>query len=532
MNTQHLPFARCFPNFGFSGFKPLIRRGSLSWRILTIMCCFAGLASAAQFGDFTYTDNGTTITITGYPAAAVGAVVIPDTIVGKPVTGIGTGAFQYCTSVTSVSIPSGVTGIANNTFFNCISLASVTIPGTVSTIGVYAFYNCISLTSMPLPSGVASIGTNAFYLCKGLTTVTIPSTVTSLGAGAFYGCSSLASVAIPSSVNMIPGGFFYSCSGLTSVTIPSTVTSIGPDAFRYCSGLTSVTLPGGLLTIGNRAFANCRGLTSMQIPASVTTIGTTVFDSCSALPSIGVDAANAYFSSVNGVLANKAGTQLIACPAGVTGGYSIPSGVTSIAVAAFANCAKITAVTFPASVTGIGSQAFSNCKLLTQANFNGDAPTIASNAFELTATNFTIFFSNTSNGFTTPTWLDYPAYSMGEGGNPVAFWLLSKGLPANADLKSDSNGDGVSLLMAYALNLDPNQNLSGGVPQPGFAADQMSLSFYSGAPGVTYVVEASPDLVNWSAEGVALSLPDANQFRTATVNLAGAATFMRLSVSH
>ena len=45
-------------------------------------------ATAQQFGDFTYTSDGSAITITGYTGPG-GAVTIPATIIGLPVTRIG-----------------------------------------------------------------------------------------------------------------------------------------------------------------------------------------------------------------------------------------------------------------------------------------------------------------------------------------------------------------------------------------------------------------------------------------------------------
>jgi hypothetical protein len=90
----------------------------------------------------------------------------------------------------------------------------------------------------------------------------------------------------------------------------------------------------------------------------------------------------------------------------------------------------------------------------------------------------------------------------------------------------------VNLLMAYALNLDPNQNLSDRMPRPVFTAGEMSLSFYAGTAGVSYAVEASEDVVEWSTEGVTISEPDANQIRTATVDRASPARFMRLVARH
>ena len=52
------------------------------------------------------------------------------------------------------------------------------------------------------------------------------------------------------------------------------------------------------------------------------------------------------------------------------------------------------------------------------------------------------------------------------------------------------------------------------------ADHQMSLHFYAGAAGVTYVVQSSTDLQNWSSEHVSLPAPDANLSRMATVEIA------------
>jgi hypothetical protein len=59
------------------------------------------------------------------------------------VTSIGDYAFQYCTVLTSVTIPNSVTSIGDHAFSECYDLTSVTIPNSVTSIGKYAFWNCI-----------------------------------------------------------------------------------------------------------------------------------------------------------------------------------------------------------------------------------------------------------------------------------------------------------------------------------------------------------------------------------------------------
>ena len=121
-------------------------------------------ACAATFGDFTYTDDGTAVTITGYTGTG-GAVEIPGTILGHLVTAIGDAAFQNCTSLTS--------------------LTSVTFWGGM--IGAHAFDGCTGLTSIPILSGM--IGTYAFRNCTSLASVTFGGAM--IGDYAFQGCTNL-----------------------------------------------------------------------------------------------------------------------------------------------------------------------------------------------------------------------------------------------------------------------------------------------------------------------------------------------------
>jgi hypothetical protein len=242
---------------------------------------------------------------------------------------------------------------------------------------------------------------------------------------------------------------------------------------------------------------------------------------------------NPSYSSVDGVLFNKNQTTLIECPGGKSGSYTIPSGVTSIGAAALDHCTSLTSVTIPSSVTSIVDWAFEYCSSLKSVAFMGNAPLMGSSVFASTASGFTVYYFNGASGFTTPTWNDghdtYPAVNMGAY-SPAPPWLLRNGFAYNANLQSDPNNDGVSLLMAYALNLDPNRNLAGSMPQVVRAANQMSLIFYAGSAGVTYSVEASTDLKTWSTSGVTVSAPDANGFSTATVPTTGPRRFMRLKV--
>ena len=140
---------------------------------------------------------------------------------------------------------------------------------SVTGIGNYAFQYCSSLTSVTIPDSVTEIGQYAFQGCSSLTSVTIPDSVTEIGEEAFYGCSSLTSVTIPDSVTKIGGSAFSGCSFLTSVTIPDSVTEIGDWAFKDCSSLVSIKLSDSLKSISYGLFEDCKSLESLSIPGSV-----------------------------------------------------------------------------------------------------------------------------------------------------------------------------------------------------------------------------------------------------------------------
>ena len=213
------------------------------------------ISGMGNMADYPY--NGNDAPWHPYSSQIVSASIEPG------ITGIGSCAFDGCSSLTSVSIPDSVTTIGDGAFVGCSSLANVTIPNSVTSIGKTVFAECNNLASVSIPNGVTSISDGAFNRCGSLTSVTIPNSVTSIGISAFYQCSSLTSVTIPNSVTTIGNYAFDSCSSLTSVTILNRVTSIGEWAFNGCSSLASVTIPNSVTSIGELAFLGCSKLTDV-----------------------------------------------------------------------------------------------------------------------------------------------------------------------------------------------------------------------------------------------------------------------------
>jgi len=220
-------------------------------------------ASAGQYGDFTYTSDGSAITITGYTGSS-GAVAIPPAISGLPVVSIKDDAFVGSLSLTTVNIPATMTNIelsAFGAFPNLVAINMESPNAFYSTLdGVLFNPNQTSLLLCPS-------GKSGAY--------TTPSSITNIEPGAFYYCWALTNVTILGSPTSIPDYAFEGCSFLQSVTMPNTVVSIGDWAFRSCY-LPSVTLPEGLTNIGGSAFDGC-ALTSVIIPKSVIKLGGGVF---------------------------------------------------------------------------------------------------------------------------------------------------------------------------------------------------------------------------------------------------------------
>ena len=231
-------------------------------------------------------------------------------------------------------------------------------------LGYFAFEGCSSLTSLTIPSSVTSIGSSAFEGCSSLTSLTIPSSVTSIGSSAFEGCSGLTSFTIPSSVTEISSGAFEGCSGLTSFTIPSSVTSIGSGAFKGCSGLTSLTIPSSVTSIGYKVFSGCSGLTSLTIPSSVTSISSGAFLFCGLtnLYYIIDDEIETYLSKGHPYIDVECGFEYYLNDKKITS-VVIPSTITKLGEYAFQNCRDLTSVYVSWPVPLSASSAFSGADI-------------------------------------------------------------------------------------------------------------------------------------------------------------------------
>ena len=215
----------------------------------------------------------------------------------------------------------------------------------------YVFADCYSLESVELPYRLTTLEQSTFefagYYADELT-VTISdegeSRLTTIGDRCFY-AAPLTTFTVPKSVSNLPpvtdpvSGETYNRLG------------IGTLAFRG-TDLTSITFEDGgtlPLTIGENAFEYVDTLESITLPARLSTYttytgdvldplanGAMVFKYCDGLTSVLVeDADNAYYQSLNGVLATADGKEIVFCPVSLTGSFTVPATVTKIHAYAF-----------------------------------------------------------------------------------------------------------------------------------------------------------------------------------------------------
>lgn len=257
--------------------------------------------------EFTANSDGTNTVSIGKAmnATLTGELTIPATVSFEgteyTVTSIKNFGFEYCSKITSVTLPNTITTIGSWGFSGCENLKAITLPKNLTTINYHAFQGCIMLDSINIPSKVSSIEDGVFSWCTHLRSITVdedntyftsqdgmllsadktklyayafaypgkdlvlPETINYIDYYTFAGNSTLKSIVVPSGVTKILEGTFIGCTSLANVSMPDGITNIGYDAFYGCSSLVSITIPSKTTAISNWAFAECSALNSVIV---------------------------------------------------------------------------------------------------------------------------------------------------------------------------------------------------------------------------------------------------------------------------
>ena len=209
-------------------------------------------------------------------------------------------------------MPEGLVSIGLAAFQNCSALKSITIPSSVTKISdggaVWfqyfepAFHGCritevINHSSLNIVAGSSDNGEVALYAKK---VHAGDSENVNYNNYLFYTYNNVnylidyvgsdTDIMLPESYNgqnyEIAPRAFSGYTHLTSIEIPNSVTSIGFCAFSNCKSLKNIVIPNSVTNLGNSVFYNCKALTSIVIPDSVTSIGISTFSDCASLTEV------------------------------------------------------------------------------------------------------------------------------------------------------------------------------------------------------------------------------------------------------
>ena len=343
----------------------------------------------------------------------------------------------------------------------------------VKRIGTFALdVASVSDKSIIIPEGIEELDFGAFYAISAsnsLESVTFPKTIKRIDAGAFYYCMNLKSAKFlgdaPTEIgydteafpyytyepDQIFAGYapdftIYAPAGNTTWTSTgyynaddqtwsgypiefyepeNTAEGTVGDLTWTLDNEGTLTIKGngrmGNYTVGNAPWKQyVREIIKVVIGEGVTDICFEAFGDCINLKYLTVEGKNQQFSDDGDVIYNKNKNELLYCPKGKTGEYSVYGGVKIIKASAFEGCTKLTKITINNSITTIEDRAFYGCTSLKEAYFVDRQPqSFGRNVFDNCAPDFTITAVN-SNG----KWTQGSAYNAKNGtwnGYPVQF---------------------------------------------------------------------------------------------------------------
>ena len=283
-------------------------------------------------------------------------------------TYIGESAFYYA-AMTSVTLPAGVTEIGERSFYNITALTEFNFSESLKTIGDFAFYGCGKLTRIVLPDSVESIGTSAFNRCSSLQEVVFGKSLASIGSMCFNYCHKLERFVVDEANPNFKGvdGVLYNKNVDTlvlypqgrpdaSFTMPETVKHIGPYGIYEPQLLQAVTVSPILETIDEFGMA--------KLPATITSIHFKAFQYDDGVTAFELPESCAAYTTVDGVLYDKAVTHLLVYPAGRPDvSYETPDTVRTVGSYAFHSCKYLENIRLT-GVEKLEERAFSTAKAL------------------------------------------------------------------------------------------------------------------------------------------------------------------------
>ncbi len=126
--------------------------------------------------------------------------------------------------------------VKNVWFTGCSALKAIDLSHTrITALDYTAFEECTSLEKVILPTAMKTIGQRAFMSCKALKDVNLSQTqIETIETRAFFGCSKLEKVELPATVTEIADYAFDGCTGVKILDFSKTgITKLGSDNIPF-----------------------------------------------------------------------------------------------------------------------------------------------------------------------------------------------------------------------------------------------------------------------------------------------------------
>lgn len=292
---------------------------------------------------------------------------------GRPVTDIMADAFEGCSAITKLRIPSSIQRILihdngptlkGSAFYNMSGLQEIEVYD-VEGEKFYGSYNG-ALYSM-----VNGKYDKLIFVPRGQNvegaTIRVADGTKTIGHHAATSMGKITEIVIPSSVTLIEKSAFSSAYALNKVTfLPAANGQLGDAlqiekmAFKDCSALTEITLPKRLVNFSSEMFND--------IPEGKYVSGSKTLEKVY-IQELGdtKDRATNYYD-LDGVVCKA--DELVYFPVGRGGDYQTPSGISRIGEGAFFGNTLINSVRFVSLVEEIGIEAFRGCTGLGTITFD------------------------------------------------------------------------------------------------------------------------------------------------------------------
>lgn len=346
------------------------------------------------------------------------------------VTSVAVNAFNGCTNLKSVTMPSSITQIGGGAFAGCTNLETFNIPSSVVEIDNNVFEDTRWFKKKPdgelyinkvfyvykqkkegssidnqkpkpdlsvkIKEGTVSISPAAFDCVFQLVHIEIPDGIKKIAYSTFNGCSRLDNVTIPSSVVEIEQYAFMHCSSLKTVNVPSSVEVVEGNAFLYTpwyenkpdgvvyigsalydfkgdpTAFTSIIVREGTKSISGQAFEDCTNLKEVTLPKGLGSISGRAFAGCTSLATINFP---------EGIKAIKDEVFLNCSALAID--LVLPETLMSLGRNVFQNCKSITSIYFPKNLKNMSYGTFLNCTGVKEINIGAvTPPEIYENTFE------------------------------------------------------------------------------------------------------------------------------------------------------